>query len=504
MEPETRQDKAELIRFAHDAIQRFLAGSKSPALLEPGEAQIRLTADSYDIALTGGRLTIQAWDRERTILRRITRVLADRPGELNLEIERFGGRTGTLKLLDTSRPRTQVATRRGQRLHYRESIRRSLARQYPGWKVADLSTEADLEHSLSPAYARALIQKGSTGIAAIGAGPDSLDPDGALTFGLIWFDYVKSRERKLRIDELAVFLPEGAERTTCLRTRYLNELGVLVSIFVCGEGCEQKVDGTASGNLDTQLATYTSQFSTTESVSDSAIRGILQNPGAEAIECGDGSLSLRIRGYEFARRKNGELWFGLETKHPATTSNFEEIEALARHLSAMRVPAGERRSPLFAAHAELWLESQVRRSLTTIDASLLGEPVYGQVPAFAGGDRGVIDLLACDAHGRLAVLELKASADVHLPLQALDYWMRVKWHAERGEFARHGYFTGIQLRMEAPRLLLVAPALDFHPSTETILKYFCPAIDVQRIGVGLNWRSDLQAAFRLSGAETRA
>ena len=49
-----------------------------------------LAADSYDIAFDGRRLSIQAWDRDRTILRRITRVLADRPGELDLEIERFG------------------------------------------------------------------------------------------------------------------------------------------------------------------------------------------------------------------------------------------------------------------------------------------------------------------------------------------------------------------------------------------------------------------------------
>ena len=67
--------------------------------------------------------------------------------------------------------------------------------------------------------------------------------------------------------------------------------------------------------------------------------------------------------------------------------------------------------------------------------SLLPEPVYAQVLAFSGGERGVLDLLAVDRAGRLAVLELKAAADPHLPLQALDYWMRVRWHLERGEFA---------------------------------------------------------------------
>ena len=54
----------------------------------------------------------------------------------------------------------------------------------------------------------------------------------------------------------------------------------------------------------------------------------------------------------------------------------------------------------------------------------------------------MLDLLAVDHRGRLAVIELKASEDVHLPLQALDYWMRVQWHVERREFQANGYFPG--------------------------------------------------------------
>ena len=102
------------------------------------------------------------------------------------------------------------------------------------------------------------------------------------------------------------------------------------------------------------------------------------------------------------------------------------------------------------------------------------DPIYGQVPAFAGGERGILDLLAVDHTGRLAVVELKASADLHLPLQALDYWIRVKWHLDRGEFAAHGYFPGMLLRPEPPRLLLVSPSLEFHPTTETILELLLP------------------------------
>ena len=73
--------------------------------------------------------------------------------------------------------------------------------------------------------------------------------------------------------------------------------------------------------------------------------------------------------------------------------------------------------------------------MTVASCTLLPAPIYGQVPQMAGGARGIPDLLAVDRTGRLVILELKASQDIHLPLQGLDYWMHVKWHLERGEFA---------------------------------------------------------------------
>jgi len=50
-------------------------------------------------------------------------------------------------------------------------------------------------------------------------------------------------------------------------------------------------------------------------------------------------------------------------------------------------------------------------------------------------------------------------------------------------------------------LLLVAPSLEFHPTTETLLSFFSPAIAVERVGVGVEWRKSLQVMFRLTGAE---
>jgi hypothetical protein len=150
------------------------------------------------------------------------------------------------------------------------------------------------------------------------------------------------------------------------------------------------------------------------------------------------------------------------------------------------------------------LESRVRSRLVEVDASLLPAPIYGQVPAVAAGERGVLDLLACDYAGRLAVVEVKVSEDLHLPLQALDYWIRVKWHLDRGDFDASGFFPGVSLLRKSPRMLLVAPALNFHSVTESILRFFPADLEVERIGISMDWRRDFKVAFRAKGSQSPA
>jgi hypothetical protein len=128
-----------------------------------------------------------------------------------------------------------------------------------------------------------------------------------------------------------------------------------------------------------------------------------------------------------------------------------------------------------------------------------GQPLLGQVITFAGGDRDIIDLIGVSADGRTAILELKASEDIHLPLQALDYWMRADWHVRSGDL--DSFFPGIPIRRESPRLLLVAPGVRFHPSNEVVLSYFSPQIETERVGVNLEWQQGLKVVFRLRGAE---
>jgi hypothetical protein len=501
MQKPAGKSPAEAAAAAQAAIEQFLAACRQPALLEPGEAQLALDGENLTLEWRSGRLTLQAWDAGRNLARRITGIGEQKPGSLELKIERFGKREGQAFLIDLAR-RPQME-RRGERLVFREQFRRFLSRRFPDWKIAELSSEPNLEESLSPAYPRALLNKGAAAWAAIACPPDAGAGAGVLTFGLIWMDYLRRRERRRSIEGLILFLALGHERTTALRLPFLDPATARTQFFVYSEeGDEERLDPRDCGNLDTRLDPCRGPHPAADVEVSEWVDRLRRAAYVETVERNDGSLSLRVRGLEFARAARGALLFGLERSVEARPENLPEIERLAAEIARLRSPgAPDHGHPLYRMRPEGWLESRVRAHIEALDSSLLALPVYGQVPAMAGGERGLIDLLAAGRDGRLAVLELKASEDIHLPLQSLDYWMRVQWHLERGEFAERGYFPGIELRRQPPRLLLVAPALDFHPKTEAVLRYLSPAVDVERIGLGVEWRKEPKIMFRMRGAE---
>lgn len=483
-------------------IRRFLESSRLPALWEPGEEPLELKPENYLLERHGGRLVLQAWDEVRTVARRITRIAGQRPGRLELEVERFARRTGRLVLVDLSGPSATVIERHADRLVLRERLRMALSRQFPSWQLVELSAEPDLEQSLSPVYPRALLRQGARAWAALMAAEEA--SAGALSFGLVWLDYLRRRERRLTVEGLILFLPDGSERTTCLRLAWLDPEMARYHVYVYTEGGgEELVDPADYGNLDTALDLPASVAPAgLPDEQEALLARLRQVPGVEVVPLPGGGASLRVRGLEFARVGGRELRIGIRRKERAGAESAGELLRLAAELSRLRSrQARDRHNPAYRLQPERWLESQVRAAIELIDPTLLPDPIYGQVPAMAGGERDVLDLLAVDRGGRLAVLELKASADIHLPLQALDYWMRVRWHLERGEFERFGYFPGIELRRQPPRLLLIAPALEFHPTTEIILRYFRPEIEVERIGLGVEWRKEIQIVFRARGAQ---
>jgi hypothetical protein len=477
-----------------DVIRAFIARSRRPVLVEPGCDPIPLSPECHNIECRSDTVMLEAWSEQRNLSRRITGIESQDRARLALVVERFGKKSGILILIDEEAPRGAETGRRLSRLTFRERFRCALKRRFCGWRIAELTMEADLAHTLSPNFPRALVRKGLSGWAAIGAGHDA---ETVLTHGLIWLDYLRVRERRLTIEGLLLYVPAGRERTTCLRLRWMDPRAARYEVLAfTPDGYEDVVDLRDHGNLETRVEPCREGPSLSAEV-DSYVHRLRAVRGVESIARADGSLSLRVRGLEFARVSENKLLWGLETKRPARTSNLGEIVQMAEHLNRLRTEdCADRAHPLYQRNPEAWLESQVRANLRELDSRLRPAPVYGQVPQFTAGERDVIDLLGVEGDGRLSVIELKANEDVHLPMQALDYWIRVRWHAERGDFGANGYFRGTALRRDPPRLLLAGPALEFHPTNEKVLRYFAPEIDVERVGVGLEWRDHLKVMFR--------
>jgi hypothetical protein len=371
-----------------------------------------------------------------------------------------------------------------------------LAREYPEWRIEDVSSEPNLEQSLTPSYVRAFLRLGSNGMAAMGAPPAVADCAGMVGFGLIWLDYLRRRESALKIRRLLLYAPIHREREAAFRAALIDRAAAECTLFVFDERDRAgAVDFADAGNVDSTLPPC--RRPVTPNAEPPAFPDLA---GVERVDQSDGSISLQVRGLEFARWSGNKLSCGIGRRKRCT---METVVAMAREVARVRCASAEdHRHPLYAQFPEGWLESQVRANPQVVDASLLPAPIYGQVPIFDSAEHhGVIDLLGVDHTGRLAVIELKATADLQLPFQAIDYWLRVRKHLAAGDFARLGYFPGVTVRMDAPRIILVAPALEFHSTSEAVLSYLSPGIEIVRVGLAADWRRELRVMFRLRGSE---
>ncbi len=484
----------------------------------------------YSIAESHGRCVWQLWSEERNLVRTV--VSADRrPACLRVLTKRLGATKPTSLEIVAMRDRRTPTTREAGRRRYLRLLERVLERSYPEWKVDGFRAAADLEHSFGPAYVRGRLLRGPVVEAVIGVSADESPAvvDGVLTLGLLWLDHCREQEGGSRrgglrhVRGLRVVVPEGAWRTTGERMAWLNQGAAGFQLFTLNERSEElrEVDFRDTGNVESRLV-HAFDVGVARERAAAAIERVMAlvpEGGRARVEVRVHSpteVGLLLHGLEFARVRRGaskhsfaaeeEISFGAGANETRLTS---ESEQLCRHLLVRlfehRHAEGAHVNPLFRLQPERWLESRIRMGLEEFLPGLKGDFLYSQVPAIGNGERGMLDLLTVDREGRLTVIEVKADEDMHLPLQGLDYWIRVRaLNAERvregnretGAFERQGYFAGVEVAARGPRLLLVAPALRIHPSNETVLRYLSPQVEWGLIAVGEDWRRELRVVFR--------
>ncbi|HKF53242.1 MAG TPA: hypothetical protein VKB26_13085 [Candidatus Acidoferrales bacterium] len=481
-----------------------LVSTGSVEVHEDGEWLASLTGFRSEIRSQGKQTLIHLWSPETSFVRRILRVSACDANHIQVEVQRFGpGKPARLEFLGSPHPRTAVRIGREQ---FKARFARMLAEHFPDARVESLTTAADLKRSFSARYTRGVMSEGRStwAVMAAAASENSVTFDGILSFGLLWLDWLRNHADRRAIEGLRLFLPEGQARATMERARALNPI-VNLDVYEFGKHDLRihRVEPSGRGNVESWL-TPRRDAELVLAAADETIKRLraLLPQEAHAIEvsvpAGTRDVCFRFRGLEFARQSEGRMYCGLgDDRSLVRGADAPELAQFLGKLARSRSSTtSDANNSLYRMAPERWLETMVRLDPTKLDARLSPKYLYSQVPALAGGDRGIIDLLGVALDGRLVVIELKASEDLHLPLQAVDYWLRVRRHLLDGDFHRYGYFPGAEIRPDPPLIWLVAPGFRFHPANEIQLRYMSPEPRVTRIGLNENWRRGLSVVFR--------
>jgi len=506
-------------------VQEFLTEASGAVVLENGAVMFDLAEAKYSISGEYNKCLLHLWSAERNTVRRVLDAEV-KSGTLRLAVQRLGQAHPTKLEICRERDRRSPSAKRAARAAYEHKLRRAIERHFPGFSISRLTSGVDLEKSFGPIYARGLIRQGQTAFAVLGVNASEMQSsiDAALTFGILWLDVCRQNPhfspQKARremghpswdglVEGLIVFVPAECSALVRERMANLNRGAAKWRLFEFDERHDAlvEIDCTDRGNVATRLVHATNETAALERFAESIARVRTVLPNCEVAVLSPAEISFRWRGLEFARARMGaeaitfqsrqEIVFGVGAEERVLEDrNWALFVQLVTALRDARHLYGPRGNRLFRMHPERWLESLVRADVSMIDERLETESVYSQVPAFSAADRAMIDVLTLTRDARLAVVELKADEDIHLPLQGLDYWARVQWHHSRGEFLKFGYFGGRELSAGSPLLFLVAPALHVHPSTDVILRYISPEIEWAFVGIDERWREGVRVVFR--------
>ncbi len=492
-------------------LEDFLADARDAVVLEDGAAQFELATARYSVSADHGRCLLHIWSEERNAVRRVVDAEM-RHGNLSLKVLRFG-RTQPITLeICRDRDLRTPSARKAERLSYQKLLGRVLERRFAGFKVEHLSSAMDLERSFGPAYCRGVLRQGRAAFAVLGV--NSQEPqatvDASLSFALLWLDACRQNPaHRAYFEGLMLFVPPKSSAMVRERMAHLDREIAKWRLYELDERDEllAEVDCRDRGNVETRLVRCPDEGAARERFAHPIAEVCARVPYAEAVVLSSAEIAFRLHGLEFARarlapevgsfRNAPQVVFGFGGgEHTLGDHNAAQFTRIVERLVSARTSPPRPDDPVWRACPERWLESLVTKDVSAIDDRLDHHFVYSQVPAFAASDRAMIDVLTVTRQGRLAVVELKAGEDIHLPMQGLDYWARVVWHQQRGDFGRFGYFAGCELSPEPPLLYLVAPALRIHPSTDALLRYVSSEIDWTLVAVDERWRDGVRVIFR--------
>ncbi|MBV9889159.1 MAG: hypothetical protein JO119_21680 [Acidobacteria bacterium] len=468
-------------------------------------ATIDTAIDSFSWELRGAaaKPVLAVHSEQFNITHRIVGISSESDEHLTLSFERFGkARPGRIEFLRVDFKR---AARKIAREEFRFRIARVLAERFPDETLeSPLSIGPDLEHSISGNYARGVL-RGPTGRWALLAVPDTETPatsTNSLTFGLLWLSRVREMAREGYVVGLKLIVAkEAGKKLAHLAKALSSSISLEVYEFEQRNESLLRVEAESIANRDNWLVACRARQVLLDSAAAELAPIVAMAPKAIALhpDPHNSEIILRFRGLAFARWENHLVFFGRDgdLRRKLTPSSHSELKQLLHDLETYRhQQATNTRHPLYRAQPERWLETVVRSDVTRIDPRLDPRFVYTQLFANSATERGILDILAVTTTGRLAIIELKTSEHIHLPLQGADYWLRISRHLDQGDFQNSGYFPQLELQKAPPIVFLVAPALHFHSTTGQLLRHLSSSMEVACVGLAESWRRGLRVVMR--------
>ncbi len=484
-----------------EANLRELASAGPVELRENGARVAPLSTLSWEVRGSPAKPLLHVWSANHNLTRRVLAITDQSEERLTLAVERFGrARPDRLEFV---RMAVERSSRELDREEFCRWIAALCATQFPDEITESFSSHQDLEHSLSGNYPRGVVRSAKSRWAVLAANEDETagNVGRCMTFGLLWLDHLRSANDKNAMAGLRLVLPKHLVLGIAhLLGAILPQVKIELYQYDRAREILERVNPSALSNIsswfvplrETQLLLDRARVDLDRVVSLTS-QSVTLHPNVAARH-----VAVRFHGQLFARWEDGKVFFGVpDVVQELTPSSETRLKHLLHELELYRNPlASDPMQPLYRAQPERWLESLVRQDVTRIDATLDPRFAYAQVLANAGGENGILDVLTVTRAGRVAILELKATEFLSLPLQAADYWLRIRRHLAQGDLARYGYFPGIELQTAPPIVYLVAPALRFHPATDRLLRMLTPQLEFVRVGLSENWRRGIRVVLR--------
>lgn len=511
-----------------EAIRSYLAAHP---VLRVVEGDLTL----LDLGGAGAGATVEAqaraavlhlWSRERSLVRRVVE-LRRLPRGLQLATLRLGrARPSPLRLEPAGHRSLRLEAQRS----FRSAVFDAMARAWPQWRGAEPDSPASPSQPLLPRVPGLeffFLRRGLDLCACVAAAPTAGADGGelALTELLAWarpgggFAAGSAAEppRTPAARPCAahrVIVPPGGGATAQIRLAGLRRAESF-EVFELVGGDLRAATPVEEGNLFSALRRPLGApplSAGLEGVAEMIRRGC---PSAERAQFADGTASFQLHGLTILKQASGAaalrarwafpLWESAGERgrrpkeprwRPLTAATEPEFRARLERLYRERDARGDAGSPLFRLRPEAWMETELRRQISALDPCLAAGDLHRQVPARARAQCEIMDLLGARRDGRLCVFELKAEEDLQFPLQALEYWLAVSRHLRAGDFERLGFFGGRALRRAPPLLVMIAPALRWHPRMPGLLAWLKEDVPWIRLGVNEQWRAGLRVVQR--------